>query len=89
MDGRHCITPRLWRQRLESAAAGAAGIAVLDATATRLWRWDMHPGVQGGPEAPVGRLANRFDCAHSSLAPGSFDGEVWALRRALLAEAAR
>ena len=33
-------------------------------------------------------LANRFDCVHSALAPGTFDGEMAALQRALLAEEA-
>ena len=77
---------RPWRQRIEAAAARAAGIPLLDSWAARADRWDLHPGVQGGAEASVARIANRFDCAHSSLAMGAFDGEMLSLQQALTAE---
>ena len=72
-----------WRQDVERAVSRAAGVPFLDSAAARISRWDLHPGLQGGPSAAAARLSNRLDCAHSSLAPGAFDGEMTALMRAL------
>lgn len=77
----------VWRQRLESSAARAEGVPyLLDGVRARLARWDLHPGLQGGRGASPRRRANRFDCTHSSLAQGSFDGEMLGLQKALREE---
>ena len=68
---------------MELRAARAANVAVLDVFAARRSRWDLHAGLQGGPNASVVKLSNRFDCAHSSLAPGAFDAELLGLQHAL------
>jgi hypothetical protein len=69
-----------WRQHTERRLAAAAGVPLLDAFAARLSRWDLHPGVQSGG---VSSIRNTYDCAHSSPAPGAYDGEVAALQRLL------
>ena len=48
--------------------------------------WEVHPGIQGGPRSSLRSLANRFDCAHSSLVGGSFDAEMIELERVLQKE---
>ena len=86
LDG---VLPNLgWRQQMELRAARAANVAVLDVFAARRSRWDLHAGLQGGPNASVVKLSNRFDCAHSSLAPGAFDAELLGLQHALAQAAA-
>lgn len=72
-----------WRQQVELDAAQMVGVPIIDTWAARASRWDLHPAIQGGPNASLGRLKNRYDCAHSSLSPGAFDAEVAALIRAL------
>ena len=57
---------------------------VLDVRRARRERWDTHPGLQGGSNS----LRSVFDCSHSSLVPGAYDGEVLALASALNLEAA-
>ena len=69
-----------WRHRVELEAARAAGVPLLDVWGARRQRWDLHPAIQGGANASVAKLSNRFDCAHSSLAPGAFDAEVTQLQ---------
>ena len=65
-------------------AAREARVPLLSAYDARAERWDAHPGIQGGAD-----VSNAiFDCAHSSLAPGVYDGEVISLVRLLEAEAA-
>ena len=70
------------------STARAAGIPVLDCWVARQARWDVHPGIQGGPKASLRQLSNRYDCVHTSLAPGSFDAEMLTLELALEAQAA-
>ena len=86
LDG---VLPTLgWRQQMELRAARAANVPVLDVFVARRSRWDLHAGLQGGPNASVLKLSNRFDCAHSSLAPGAFDAELLGLQHALAQAAA-
>jgi hypothetical protein len=72
-----------WRQRVEALEALAANVPLLDTTHSRKSRWDLHPAIQGGPSANIGKLSNRYDCAHSSLAPGAFDSEMVQLQHVL------
>ena len=44
-----------WRQRVETAAARAAGIPAIDSVRARLPRWDTHPAIQGGSAREQGR----------------------------------
>ena len=73
-----------WRIATERAAAASAGITTLRSFEARLSRFDVHPGLQGGSNS----LRSVFDCSHSSLVPGAYDGEVLALASALNLEAA-
>ena len=76
--------PVSWRIAFEREAAREARVPLLSAYDARAERWDAHPGIQGGAD-----VSNAiFDCAHSSLAPGVYDGEVISLVRLLEAEAA-
>ena len=77
------LPPTHWRARLEATEAGAAHLPLLATAAARLQRFDLHPGIQGGARSPIEKLSNRYDCAHSSLAPGSFDAEMVELQRIL------
>eukprot|EP00327_Prymnesium_parvum_P004083 CAMPEP_0182835552 /NCGR_PEP_ID=MMETSP0006_2-20121128/21575_1 /TAXON_ID=97485 /ORGANISM="Prymnesium parvum, Strain Texoma1" /LENGTH=243 /DNA_ID=CAMNT_0024964005 /DNA_START=172 /DNA_END=901 /DNA_ORIENTATION=- len=72
-----------WRHEIEAASALSAGVPLLDSFAARQLRWDLHPGLQGGPAGTATQLSNRFDCMHSSLEPGSYDAEVTQLQKIL------
>ena len=71
--------PLDWHVQAEHAAAAAVDVPVLRAFSARSARADLHPGLQKG----VSSAAAIFDCAHSSLAPGAYDGEVNALAHIL------
>ena len=78
-----------WRQLVEAAEALGANVPLLDTAHSRHSRWDLHPAIQGGPTANIAKLSNRFDCAHTSLAPGAFDSEMVQLQHVLSAMRSR